>query len=102
MTETEDLDLEIVAGYTGRLQALGRGDPVAVLVHKDRVEDWVEVRVAIAIQVLEAAEVDLDPFAYDPRRQVADNAAFALCFLQADPAVAVGVGDGQGLQAHLQ
>src|SRR5262249_1712653 len=34
--------------------------------------------------------------------QVKEDAAFALGLVEADPTVAVAVGDGEGLQAHLQ
>ena len=75
---------------------------LAVLIDKDRKEDWIQVWIAIAVEVLEAAIVDLHALARDAGRQVAENAAFTFCFDVADPAIVIAVGDGQGLQAHLQ
>src|SRR5438552_7999569 len=75
---------------------------LAVLIDKDRKEDWIQVWIAIAVEVLEAAIVDLHALARDAGRQVAENAAFTFCFGVADPAIVIAVGDGQGLQAHLQ
>jgi hypothetical protein len=98
----EGLHLQVVADDARPFQAAGEGNPLAVGIDKDRVEDRVKVRVAVAVPVLEAAIVDLDGLAVHARRQVLQDEAFAAGLVEADPAVAVGVGEGVGLQADLQ
>ena len=71
VAEAEALHLERVAGHAGETQVCARdGDALAVLVHVDRVEERVEVRLAVAVEVVEAAVVDLDAVAGDARGQV--------------------------------
>src|SRR5437899_9257123 len=68
MAETENLHLESIACYTRKPQAGGRRNSPAILVHEDRVENRIQIRQAIAIQILEAAEVDWHALARDARR----------------------------------
>ena len=102
VAEAKHLHLDGVTGDFRRVQAAGSGDALAVLVHEDRVEQRIQIRVAVAVLVVEAAQVDLDALAGHAGRHVADHAAFALHLGEADPAVAVGVGEREGLQPHLQ
>src|SRR5262249_43338998 len=55
MAEAEALHFEGVTGDAGETEVLGRGDPFAVLVHVNDAEEWIQIRLAVAVEVLEAA-----------------------------------------------
>src|SRR5207302_10697462 len=95
------LHLDRVARHAGELQAVGECDALAFLVYVDRIEERVEVGLAVAVEVFKAAEVNLDALPGDAVRQAGDDAALALRSREADPSVAVRVGDREGLQADL-
>src|SRR5262249_42587813 len=97
----ETLHLELETRHAGEFQVRGEGDALALAIDVNRVQDRVEVRPAAAVEVLEAAEVDLDSLALDAFRQVRDNAALALRLFEADPPVGVGVGNGHRLKADV-
>ena len=99
--EAEDLHLKGVASDFRRVEIAGPGNALAVLIDEDRPEHRIQIGITVAVFVVEGAKVDEYAVPFDAVRQVLDETAFPFGLFLADPAVMIGVGDGQGLQPHL-
>src|SRR6185503_18675191 len=63
-------------------------------IHIDRIEQLVDVRLPIRIEIFKASIVNLAV-------EIGDHAALAPCLLKTDPAIAIGVRDVQRPQPDL-